>query len=99
MFGISDIEKANRENILSIINEQLASAADFTFVFSGNFDEAELKTLVEQYIASLPSVKGKKQELKYNSAVEIKSGSEEKDFTMKMEVPQVERCLTRSRTD
>lgn len=88
VFGISDIEKANRENILSIINEQLASAADFTFVFSGNFDETELKTLVEQYIASLPSVKGKKQDLKYNSAVEIKSGSEEKDFTMKMEVPQ-----------
>ena len=88
VFGVSDIEKANRDNILSIIHEQLASAADFTFVFSGNFDEAELKTLVEQYIASLPSVKGKKQELKYNSAVEIKSGSEEKDFTMKMEVPQ-----------
>lgn len=39
-------------------------------------------------IASLPSVKGKKQELKHNSAVEIKSGSEEKDFAMKMEVPQ-----------
>lgn len=88
VFGVSDIEKANRENILSIIHEQLANAADFTFVFSGNFDETELKTLVEQYIASLPSVKGKKQELKYNSAVEIKSGSEEKDFTMKMEVPQ-----------
>lgn len=88
VFSVNDIEKANRDNILSIIHEQLASAADFTFVFSGNFDEAELKTLVEQYIASLPSVKGKKQELKYNSAVEIKSGSEEKDFTMKMEVPQ-----------
>ena len=88
VFGVNDIEKANRDNILSIIHEQLASAADFTFVFSGNFDETELKTLVEQYIASLPSVKGKKQDLKYNSAVEIKSGSEEKDFTMKMEVPQ-----------
>ena len=88
VFGVSDIEKANRENILSIIHEQLANAADFTFVFSGNFDETDLKTLVEQYIASLPSVKGKKQELKYNSAVEINSGSEEKDFTMKMEVPQ-----------
>ena len=88
VFSVNDIEKANRDNILSIINEQLANAADFTFVFSGNFDEAELKTLVEQYIASLPSVKGKKQDLKYNSAVEIKSGSEEKDFTMKMEVPQ-----------
>ena len=88
VFSVSDIEKANRDNILSIIHEQLANAADFTFVFSGNFDETELKKLVEQYIASLPSVKGKKQELKYNSAVEIKSGSEEKDFTMKMEVPQ-----------
>lgn len=88
VFGVSDIEKANRDNILSIIHEQLANAADFTFVFSGNFDETELKTLVEQYIASLPSVKGKKQDLKYNSTVEIKSGSEEKDFTMKMEVPQ-----------
>ncbi len=88
VFGVSDIEKANRENILSIIREQLANAAEFTFVFSGNFDEAELKTLVEQYIATLPSVKGKKQELKYNPAVEIKSGNEEKEFSLKMEVPQ-----------
>ncbi len=88
VFGVSDIEKANREDILSIIREQLANAAEFTFVFSGNFDEAELKALVEQYIASLPSVKGKKQELKHNPAVEIKSGNEEKEFSLKMEVPQ-----------
>lgn len=88
VFGVSDIEKANREDILSIIREQLANAAEFTFVFSGNFDEAELKALVEQYIATLPSVKGKKQELKHSSAVEIKSGNEEKEFSLKMEVPQ-----------
>lgn len=88
VFGVSDIEKANRENILSIIREQLANAAEFTFVFSGNFDEAELKALVEQYIATLPSVKGKKQELKHSPAVEIKSGNEEKEFSLKMEVPQ-----------
>ena len=88
VFGVSDIEKANREDILSIIREQLANAAEFTFVFSGNFDEAELKALVEQYIATLPSVKGKKQELKHSPAVEIKSGNEEKEFFLKMEVPQ-----------
>ena len=88
IFSVSDIEKANRENILGIIREQLANAAEFTFVFSGNFDEAELKSLTEQYIASLPSVKGKKAEVKYNSAVEIKVGNEQKEFTMKMEVPQ-----------
>ena len=88
VFGVSDIEKANREDILSIIREQRANAAEFTFVFSGNFDEAELKALVEQYIATLPSVKGKKQELKHSPAVEIKSGNEEKEFSLKMEVPQ-----------
>ena len=88
VFGVSDIEKANREDILSIIRELLANAAEFTFVFSGNFDESELKALVEQYIATLPSVKGKKQELKHNPAVEIKSGNEEKEFFLKMEVPQ-----------
>lgn len=88
VFGVSDIEKANREDILSIIREQLANAAEFTFVFSGNFDEAELKALVEQYIATLSSVKGKKQELKHSPAVEIKSGNEEKEFSLKMEVPQ-----------
>ena len=88
VFGVSDIEKANREDILSIIREQLANAAEFTFVFSGNFDESELKALVEQYIATLPSMKGKKQELKHNPAVEIKSGNEEKEFSLKMEVPQ-----------
>ena len=94
VFGVSDIEKANREDILSIIREQLANAAEFTFVFSGNFDEAELKALVEQYIATLPSVKGKKQELKHNPAVEIKSGNEEKEFFLKMEVPQGSAAVT-----
>ena len=88
VFGVSDIEKASREGILDIIHEQLANAGEFTFVFSGNFDEAELKALAEQYIGSLPSVKGKKAEVKYDSALEIKAGNEEKEFTMKMEVPQ-----------
>lgn len=88
IFEVSDIEKANRDTILGIIREQLANAADFTFVFSGNFDEAELKSLAEQYIASLPAVKGKKPEVKYDSALEIKAGNESKEFTMKMEVPQ-----------
>lgn len=88
VIGVNEIEKVNRENILSIIHEQLANAAEFTFVFSGNFDEEELKLLTEQYIASLPSVKGKKQQPKYNPAVEVKSGNENEEFTMKMEVPQ-----------
>lgn len=88
VFGVSDIENANRENILALICKELSNAADFTFVFSGNFDETELKSLTEQYIASLPSMKSKKQKIKYNRSIEIKKGNEEKEFSMKMEVPQ-----------
>ena len=88
VFGVSDIEQASREGILSIVREQLSNAADFTFVFSGNVDEAVLKPLVEQYIASLPAVKDRKAEFRTCPELEIKPGSEVKEFVRKMEVPQ-----------
>ena len=41
--------------MVSIVQERLANARDYKFVFVGNFDEAQLKDFVEQYIASLPT--------------------------------------------
>lgn len=43
--------------------ERFANAADFTFYFVGNIDEAELKEYAETYLASLPS-SGAKEEFK-----------------------------------
>lgn len=85
---VKDVENANRENILSMIHGLLSNAADFTFVFSGNVDEAELKALAEQYIASLPSASSKKTDIQRIAGVEVKGGDELKEFTAKMEVPQ-----------
>ncbi|TKC65429.1 redoxin domain-containing protein [Pedobacter hiemivivus] len=38
-----------------IYKEQFGNAANFTFVFTGSFTTAQIKPLIEKYIASLPS--------------------------------------------
>ena len=83
-----DIGQASRENILRIVREQLANAADFTFAFSGNIDEQELRTLAEQYLATLPSDPTRKAEIKRISGLGIRAGEEQKEFFQPMEVPQ-----------
>ncbi len=56
-----DMDKVDYDRILQIAKERTANAADFTFTIVGNFDEALVRKYIEQYIASLPSVKkGKK---------------------------------------
>ena len=84
----TDIEQANRENILRIVREQLANAADFTFAFSGNINEEELKALAEQYLAALPSNPARKTEIKRIPGLGINGGDEQKEFLQPMEVPQ-----------
>ncbi|WP_287678607.1 insulinase family protein [Bacteroides sp.] len=84
-----DVINVRRENVIRIIREQLADVSDFTFVFCGNFDETELETLTEQYIASLPSLGKRNQEFNFRSALEIKHGNENKMFTVRMDVPQI----------
>ena len=49
------IERTDYPRILQIARERTANAADFTFLFVGNYDEATLLPLIERYIASLPS--------------------------------------------
>lgn len=85
---VSIIEKANRERMLEIVHERFSNAANFTFVFSGNVNVDELKTLTEQYIASLPADAKKKEDIK-RAALDINGGNKTDEFVQKMEVPQV----------
>ena len=52
-----DLDKVSYDRILEIAKERFSNAADFTFTFVGNFDEQLIRQYIEQYIASLPSVK------------------------------------------
>lgn len=47
------------EKSFSFYKDRFADASDFTFVFSGNFDLAAIRPLVERYLASLPSIRRK----------------------------------------
>ena len=53
----AEIDAVNYDTLLSLFRARLANAADYTFTFVGNVDEATLRPLVEQYIASLPGTK------------------------------------------
>ena len=53
----AEIDAVNYDTLLSLFRARLANAADYTFTIVGNVDEATLRPLVEQYIASLPGTK------------------------------------------
>ena len=61
---VKDLSEINYDRILEIARERYKNAGQFTFVFLGNFDEATLRPLIEQYIASLPATKDKPETFK-----------------------------------
>ena len=54
---VADLKNVNYDRILQIAKERTANAAAYEFTIIGNFDEATIRPLIEQYIASLPSQK------------------------------------------
>ncbi len=83
--NVNDLAKANYDRMLQIGRERLKNAANFTFYFVGNIDEATLKPLIEQYLASLPA---SKPDGKYNQLPGYVNGQVENKFTRKMETPK-----------
>ncbi|MDD7317280.1 MAG: insulinase family protein [Prevotella sp.] len=53
----SDLPKISYDRIMQIWKECYGNARGFVFYFVGNYDEATIRPLIEQYIASLPSSK------------------------------------------
>ena len=54
---VNEVKSVNYERVLQLFRSRFSNARGFQFVFVGNIDEAKLRPLVEQYIASLPSTK------------------------------------------
>jgi zinc protease len=50
------VDRMNLQKSLAFYRDRFGDASDFTFVFSGAFDLAGIRPLVEQYLASLPSI-------------------------------------------
>jgi len=59
----ADVEKVNPDKALTFYKSRFGDATDFTFVVVGAFDPAQLRPLVETYLASLPA-RGRKEKEK-----------------------------------
>lgn len=53
--GTEKLEQINLEKAFSVFKERFANAGDFTFVFTGSFDNTSIRPLIEKYLGSLPS--------------------------------------------
>ena len=85
-FNVDDLKAVNLDRIMQIAKERTANAANYTFTFVGNFDEAVIRPLIEQYIASLPAKKGVKSN--WVNDFDMPDGQTICHFTKKMESPK-----------
>ena len=53
----AEVDQINYDRILEMNADRFADASDFTFLFVGNVNEDSIRTLSEQYLATLPVVK------------------------------------------
>ncbi|MDR3249011.1 MAG: insulinase family protein [Treponema sp.] len=53
---VSDLSKADTAQAAAFINRSL-NPGDYTFIFTGNLDPAQLRPLVETWLASIPATK------------------------------------------
>ncbi len=85
-FDVNYLNQVNLDRMMQIAKERTANAANYTFIFVGAFDEAVIRPLIEQYIASLPGKKGMQ-----SNFVNVEShpvGQTVTHFTNKSETPK-----------
>jgi len=80
------LDKADYNRIFQIYQERFSNAANFQTVVIGNYDEAELRSLLCQYLASLPTT-NQREETNQANVPQIVGGSSVHRFTKKMATP------------
>ena len=85
-FNVEDLKQVNIDRIIEIAKERTANAANYTFTFVGAIDEATIRPLIEQYIASLPAKKGVKSN--WVNQNDMPQGQKICHFSKKMESPK-----------
>lgn len=88
---LEDLSKVNYDRILEIVKERTANANGYTFYIIGNYDEATIRPLIEQYLAALPS---QKNIVKGKNVSTLAKGHVVNQFKREMEVPAANSILT-----
>lgn len=74
--SVEKINQVSLDRAFEIYKDRFADASDFTFVFVGSFNPAELRPLLEQYLGSLPS--GNRKETAKDLGIQIPAGKIDK---------------------
>ncbi len=82
----SEIERVNYDNILALYKERFADVSDMRFIVVGDFDEDSLRSVVEQYIASLPG--GGRKEKPRDIGYRLFPANKDVKWTTPMSTPQ-----------
>ncbi len=85
------LKELDYDRVMQIVKERTANAANYTFYFIGSFDEATIRPLIEQYIASLPAKKGVKTN--WVNIDNYPNGEVINHFTRKMEEPKANSAI------
>ena len=85
------LKQLDYDRVMQILKERTANAANFTFYFIGSFDEATIRPLIEQYIASLPAKKGVKTN--WVNIDNYPEGEVINHFSRKMEEPKANSAI------
>jgi zinc protease len=86
-----DLKNVNYDRILQMAKEQTSNAAAFTFTIIGNYDEATIRPLLEQYLGALPA---QKKIVKGKNVEKVFKGEVINDFKRKMETPKAIAVMT-----
>ncbi len=84
----STLDHVSYDRIMQIYQERFSDASNFKTVIIGNYDEQELRQLLCQYLACLPST-GKHEQTNYSNIPQIVGGQAVHKFTKKMATPLV----------
>ena len=82
------LNRINYRRVIDMFTERYSNAADFTFIFVGNINPDEVRTLVEQYIGALPTT-GKHEKAR-RVIPYIKRGHHVCHFERPMQTPKTE---------
>ncbi|MDR2918441.1 MAG: insulinase family protein [Tannerella sp.] len=75
------------DRIMKMYKERYADASDFVFTFVGNIDKDSMIPMMEQYLATLPSLK-RTEAGDVNNIAKLRKGSYTNHFNRTMETPK-----------
>jgi zinc protease len=83
----SDFDKIDYHRMIDMYKERYGDASDFIFTFVGNVDKDSIRPLLEQYLATLPSL-GRKEKADEKMVTPFRKGKVKSHFSRRLETPK-----------